>query len=147
MDFTFNKLLNSDQSGTLRHHQLSLEFTPNPVWYAVKALPYLMEYPHECAEQVFSRYYANALASHVANSKPRIKQVFETWKREAASSGGFVAALEQNADLKAVVMEETPWVLDAQNDKLRQERIALLFDLNRMADEAARARQQLANMQ
>ncbi|MEZ4685828.1 MAG: alpha-2-macroglobulin family protein [Bacteroidia bacterium] len=146
-DFTFTKLLNSDQSSTLRHHQLSLEFTPNPVWYAVKALPYLMEYPHECAEQVFSRYYANALASHVANSKPRIKQVFETWKREATSSGGFVAALEQNADLKAVVMEETPWVLDAQNDKLRQERIALLFDLNRMADEAARARQQLANMQ
>jgi uncharacterized protein YfaS (alpha-2-macroglobulin family) len=146
-EFNFAKLQNSDQSSTLRHHQLSLEFTPNPVWYAVKSLPYLMEYPHECAEQVFSRYYANALASHVANSKPRIKQVFETWKREAASSGGFMAALEQNQDLKAVVMEETPWVLSAQNDKLRQERIALLFDLNRMADEAARARQQLANMQ
>ncbi|MFK7972097.1 MAG: alpha-2-macroglobulin family protein, partial [Bacteroidia bacterium] len=146
-DFAFNKLINSGQSSTLRHHQLSLEFTPNPVWYAVKALPYLMEYPHECAEQTFSRYYANALASHVANSKPRIKQIFESWKREAAESGGFVAALEQNEDLKAVIMEETPWVLDAENDKLRQERIALLFDLNRMADEAARARQQLANMQ
>lgn len=146
-DFTFTKLLNSDQSSSLRHHQLSLEFTPNPAWYAVKALPYLMEYPHECAEQVFSRYYANALASHVANSKPRIKQVFESWKREAASNGGFVAALEQNQDLKAVVMEETPWILDAENDKLRQERIALLFDLNRMADESSRARQQLANMQ
>ena len=146
-DFTFNKLINSGQSSSLRHHQLSLEFTPNPAWYAVKALPYLMEYPHECAEQVFSRYYANALASHVANSQPRIRQVFESWKREATASGGLVAALDRNPDLKAVVMEETPWVLDAQNDQLRQERIALLFDLNRMADESSRARQQLANMQ
>ena len=25
-----------------------------PAWYAVLALPYLMEFPHECAEQVFN---------------------------------------------------------------------------------------------
>ncbi|MFN0204505.1 MAG: alpha-2-macroglobulin family protein, partial [Bacteroidia bacterium] len=78
--FNFNNLLNSGNSTTLKHQNFSLEFTSNPDWYAVQSLPYLMEYPHECTEQVFSRYYANSLASHIANSSPKIKQVFDSWK-------------------------------------------------------------------
>ena len=29
--------------------------------------PYMMEYPYQCSEQIFSRYYANAIATHVKN--------------------------------------------------------------------------------
>ncbi len=39
-----------------------------------------MEYPYECAEQLFNRYYANTLASSIANASPAVKQVFERWK-------------------------------------------------------------------
>ncbi len=60
--FTLDKLLHNT-STTLRSHKLTLEYTPNPAWYAIQALPYLMEYPNECAEQTFSRFYANSLAS------------------------------------------------------------------------------------
>ncbi|MBV1924327.1 MAG: alpha-2-macroglobulin, partial [Flavobacteriaceae bacterium] len=67
--FSLDKLKNNT-STTLKHHQLTLEMTSNPAWYAVQALPYLMEYPYDCNEQTFSRYYANALASHIANSNP-----------------------------------------------------------------------------
>ncbi|MBK6777067.1 MAG: hypothetical protein IPG74_14945 [Flavobacteriales bacterium] len=75
--FTLEKLKNNT-STTLKHQSLKLEYTPNPAWYAVQALPYLMEFPHECAEQTFSRYYANALAAHIVAERPAIKQVFET---------------------------------------------------------------------
>ena len=79
--FSFEKLINQNNfSSTLRNHKLTLEFTSNPAWYAVQSLPYLMEYPYECAEQTFSRYYANSLASYIANSKPVMKKVFESWK-------------------------------------------------------------------
>ncbi|MEO0334576.1 MAG: alpha-2-macroglobulin family protein, partial [Bacteroidota bacterium] len=61
--FTLDKL-KTNSSSTLKQHKLTLEITSNPAWYAVQALPYLMEYPYECNEQTFSRYYANALASH-----------------------------------------------------------------------------------
>ena len=47
-----------------------------PAWYAVMALPYLMEYPHECSEQVFNRLYANALARHIAQKDPKVRRVF-----------------------------------------------------------------------
>src|SRR5699024_9938849 len=57
-EFSFDRLANP-KSETLRNHQLVLEYTSNPVWLAIQALPYLMEYEHDCSEQVFSRYYSN----------------------------------------------------------------------------------------
>lgn len=143
-DFVFDNLQKSGESSTLQHHKLTLEFTSNPAWYAVQALPYLMEYPYECSEQVFSRYYANSLAAHIANSNPKIKKVFDAWKQEAitASTGkdgdvasAFLSNLEKNQDLKAVLLEETPWVLNAQDEGERKKRVGLLFDLDRMGRE------------
>ena len=64
--FTFDKLLAAGKSDTLKHQSLTVQMTSQPAWYAVMALPYLMEYPYECSEQTFNRLYANALARHVA---------------------------------------------------------------------------------
>ena len=64
----------------IRDSAITVEYSSNPIWYAVQALPYLMEYPYECAEQNFNRYYANVLAAYVANSTPKIKAIFERWK-------------------------------------------------------------------
>lgn len=75
--FNFEKLAKSGQSSTMKHHSYTLEFTSNPAWYAIQAMPYMMEYPHECAEQVFTRYYSNAIASHIMNSNPKIKSVID----------------------------------------------------------------------
>ena len=65
--FNFEKLTKSGGSKTLKHHRYTVEFTSNPAWYALQAMPYMMEYPHECAEQTFTRYYSNAIASHIMN--------------------------------------------------------------------------------
>ena len=144
--FTFDKLLASDQSETLQQHQLTLDITENPAWYAVQSLPYLMEYPYECTEQIFSRYYANSLATYVANSTPRIQQVFQQW-RDLPESEALLSQLETNQDLKSALLAETPWVLDAASDRERKKRIGLLFDLNRMAQETQTAYRQLQQRQ
>ena len=69
--FTFSKLVSGNgNSPTLRNHRLTLEFASNPIWYAIQALPYLMEYPNECSKQVFCGFYANSIASYLANSSP-----------------------------------------------------------------------------
>ncbi len=132
--YKFEKLINSGKSKTLRHHKLTLEFTSNPAWYAIQALPYLMEYPYECTEQTFSRFYANSIASHIANSSPKIKRVFDSWKN-TPDSKALLSNLEKNQELKAVLLEETPWVLDGKNESERKKRVGLLFDLNRMGNE------------
>ena len=142
--FTLENLKNN-QSTTLKNHQLTLEFTSNPAWYAVQALPYLMEYPYDCAEQTFSRFYANAIASHIANSSPKINAVFNSW--ENASPDAFLSNLEKNQELKALVLEETPWVLQAKNESERKRRVGLLFNLNKMSKELNKALTRLQTMQ
>jgi uncharacterized protein YfaS (alpha-2-macroglobulin family) len=145
-NFTFEKLINQNNgSTTLKNHQLTLEFTANPVWYAIQALPYMMEYPYECAEQTFSRYYANSIATHVANSHPKIKAVFESWKIDSPEA--LLSNLEKNQELKSVILAETPWVLDAKSETERKKRVALLFDMNRMSKELASARKKLMQLQ
>lgn len=142
--FTLDKL-RTNTSTTLRTQRLELQYTPNPAWYAVQALPYLMEYPHACAEQTFARLYANSLAAHIVAERPAVRQVFEQWKQ--AGPAAFASALEKNTELKSVVLQETPWVLDARDERGNKQRIALLFDLQRMATEQAAALNKLREMQ
>jgi uncharacterized protein YfaS (alpha-2-macroglobulin family) len=121
--------LENNRSTTLENHQLTFEYTSNPSWYAIKSLPYLMEYEHNCAEQVFSRYYANSMAAHILNSSPEVKEVFESW----AANGTNKSKLEQNEELKSVILAHTPWLRDAQTEAQKQQRLATLFDLEKTA--------------
>ena len=59
--FNFDRLKMAGQSDSLQSQTLTLQMTSNPAWYAVMSLPYLMEYPHQCSEQIFNRYYALSL--------------------------------------------------------------------------------------
>ena len=142
--YTLDKLINNN-STTLVNHKLTLEFTSNPAWYAILALPYIMEYPYECAEQLFNRYYSNTLATYVINSSPKIKQVFDMWKN--LQSDAFLSNLEKNQELKSMIIEETPWLLDAKDESTRKRRIGILFEVNKMNDEMERALKKLSEMQ
>jgi len=104
-----------------------------------------MENSTECAEQIFSLYYANSLASTIANSDPKIKRVFESWKN--LSPDALKSNLEKNEELKSVLLNESPWVREATDETERKQRIGLLFDLNRMTAEKASALRKLHQMQ
>jgi hypothetical protein len=150
--FKFEKLLQSGDSETLTHHAVTVEFTSNPAWYAVQALPYLMEYPYECSEQNFNKFYANALAFKIANSSPRIKAIFENWRNISPSKGGkgdssLFSNLQKNQELKSILLQETPWVLQAQNEAQQKKNLALLFDMLRMSNELESSLNKLQEMQ
>ncbi|GAA3955133.1 alpha-2-macroglobulin family protein [Hymenobacter algoricola] len=143
------KKLTTTTSATRRHYSLTLEMTDNPAWYAVQALPHLMEYPYECSEQVFSRLYANLMAAKILQSNPRLKTVLAEWQRTAQSGDKttLTSKLEQNQELKALLLQETPWVRDAQSETERLRRLAELFDEPRLRAETSRALTALAQLQ
>jgi uncharacterized protein YfaS (alpha-2-macroglobulin family) len=126
-EYNFENLKNNN-STTLKNHQFTLEYTSNPSWTAIQSLPYLMEYEHECAEQTFARFYANALASEIISSNPKIANLFETWRK----NGKLNSKLEENEELKSMILAETPWLNDAQNEDEKKKNLALLFDLEKM---------------
>ncbi len=144
--------LTSTNSPTRRNYSLTLEMTANPAWYAVQSLPYLMEYPYECSEQVFSRLYANLLAAQILKSNPRFKAVLAEWTRQAqngtaAQRSALESKLAQNQELKNLLLQETPWVRDAQGETARLARLTELFDETRLQGETARALRKLQLMQ
>jgi len=141
--FEFKKLAQSSASGTLKHMGLVVQMASNPAWYAIQALPFLMEYPYECSEQVFNRLYANGLAQKIANADPKIRRIFDLWKGTPALKSN----LEKNEDLKSVLLQESPWVLEAKAETQAKQNVGLLFDENRMSQEIKRAFAKLEAMQ
>ncbi|MBX2926021.1 MAG: alpha-2-macroglobulin [Chitinophagaceae bacterium] len=144
--FSFEKLLKSGNSATQKSYGLTVEYTANPAWYAVQSLPYLAEYPYECAEQTFNRYYANMLAGAIANSNPKIKAVFEKWSADTSGSS-LQSALQKNEELKSVLLQETPWLVQANDEATQKKNIALLFDMVRMSAAIKSAFDKIKDMQ
>jgi len=143
----FDRFINQ-KSNTLVNKTLTLDYSQNPVWTVVQALPYLMEYPYECSEQIFSRYYANSFAAAIVNSQPKVKQVFAQWK--SADSKELLSNLDKNPELRSILKEETPWLADALSEQERKNRIAILFDLDKVSaslgnDLAKLQKKQLSN--
>ena len=143
-NFTFEKLLNAN-SETLQHQALTVEYTTNPAWLAVQALPYLMENPAENVEQTWNRYYANSLAAKLVKTSPKLLEIFETWKTK--DTAALLSALQKNEELKSVLLQETPWVLQAKTETQQKKNIALLFDLVRMGYELKSSMEKLKSMQ
>ncbi len=143
--FVFDKLLKSDTSSSLQNQSLTIEYTTNPAWYAVQSLPYLMEFPFECAEQTFNRFYANALAAHIVKLSSSLQAVFEKWKN--ADTAALLSNLQKNDDLKSVILQETPWVLEAQTESQQKKNLALLFDMIKMQQSLKSAFDKLQQMQ
>lgn len=142
-EFSFQKLIDSSHSTTLENRFVHLQVVSQPAWYAVMALPYLMEFPHECAEQTFNRYYANTLARHIATSNPKIRRIFDLWKNSPATD----SPLTKNADIKGILLEETPWLNEATSQSHARHKLGLLLDDNQLGGQLEFALKKLAEMQ
>ncbi|MDH3651062.1 MAG: hypothetical protein OEQ53_15350, partial [Saprospiraceae bacterium] len=106
----------------------SIESVSSPIWHAVLSLPYLLEYPFECTEQIFSRYYANAMASHLLQEYPAIGAAIRSWKETDALQ----SPLYKNQEVKSAILTETPWVQDALADSEQRARLAHLLEKNQV---------------
>jgi 5-hydroxyisourate hydrolase-like protein (transthyretin family) len=141
--FRFDKLIRNN-SESLTQEAITVEYSSNPIWYAVQALPYLMEYPYECAEQSFNRLYANLLASWILNKDPLMKKVFTQWQQDSSS---LQSNLQKNEELKQILLQETPWVLAAESEEQQKKNLALLFDLVKLGTQTDALIEKLTQLQ
>lgn len=123
--------LSNDKASKVGENTFDLQLTSNPAWIAIKSLPYLMEFPYDCNEQLFNKLYANVLGTHLLTQYPTISKVINEWK----NSGSLVSELEKNESLKSARLKESPWLTDARNEGEQRQNIARLLDLSRMTKE------------
>lgn len=125
------KLSSGKASETRRPYTMTLEYSNNPAWYAVQALPTITQPDNDNVISWFASYYSNTVAVSIAQSNPRIKSIIEQWAAQGGTTSTLISNLEKNEELKNILLQETPWVLDAKSETEQKQRLALLFDVNR----------------
>lgn len=144
--FKFDKLVN-DNSATLSNYKLTFEFTSNPAWYAVMALPTLSSPSGDNAFSWFASYYVNRLGQSIIKRYPRVQSVIEAWKRQGGDKETLLSNLQKDEELKNVLLSETPWVLEAKTEAEQMQRLSLLFDMNNSNQLVKTATDKLSELQ
>ncbi|KQS92116.1 alpha-2-macroglobulin family protein [Chryseobacterium sp. Leaf394] len=120
--------LKNNSSTTISNVSNTLELTTNPIWEIMFALPSLKNDQNNSADVVFNKWFADVLASEIFKANPKLKTVFEDYQ----SKGLLTSNLEKNQELKQMLLDETPWVLESKNETEQMQKLALLFDANTM---------------
>ena len=127
-----------------KSNKLTVEYTNSPAWLMVQALPSMINPDGDNAISLATAYYANSIGCHLMQSTPVIKQTMELWKNEASQNGGSTlqSALQKNESLKQIVLEETPWLLDADRESEQKQQLMGYFNESqinyRLADNLSR---------
>ncbi len=145
--FDLNHLFNGN-SRTATERRLTIDFSSNPIWYAIQALPSLVQPTSESAIDWAVMYYANSLATYILQACPQVKTVFDAWLAMGDGSKDlFMSQLEKNQELKNLLLEETPWIAEAKDETERKKRIALLFDVNALGNQTRVVEAKLKSLQ
>lgn len=110
--------------------KLTVEYTNHPSWLMIQSLPSIATPDHDNAVSLAAAYYANGIAAYLMRQNPVLKNVLELWKRDHSGESTLISQLDQNQDLKNLVLSETPWVLEADRQTDQKRKLCELFDDN-----------------
>ena len=118
----------SGNSRNARNNRLTIEYTANPLWYAVQALPDIAEPKEKDAVSIASAFYATTLEQTIARLSPALAKAAEQWATEQSEDTLVENALLRNEGLKNIVFNETPWVAEGNSEGSRRRKLARAFD-------------------
>lgn len=130
-----------------KKQRLTVEYTNNPAWLMVQALPYISEGSSDNAIDQCAVLYANVIGNALQQQSPRIKTVFEQWKREQGNETSLQSNLHKNQELKDIVINETPWTYEANSEKEQKQQLANFFDASNLHNKIQTATQKLEQLQ
>ena len=111
-----------------KSNKLTVEYTNNPAWLMIQAMPtYSSPWKDDVISQATS-YYVNSIGNNIMHQSPKIETVVNQWREEMGSETSLMSSLEKNQDVKNLVLNETPWVLDADNEASQKRSLIKFFD-------------------
>lgn len=109
-------------------NRLTVEYTENPAWLMIQALPTVAFPRDDNAISLAAAYYANSIANGILKQSPEIKKTIEEWKQESAKETSLMSNLQKNDELKTMVLAETPWVAEAKHEADQKQQLINYFD-------------------
>ena len=129
-----------------RDGKLTVEYTNNPSWLMIQALPYIGNTNEDNAISLATAYYANSISAYLMKQSPRIKTVFDQWRMEAGQES-LASSLAKNQELKNIVLDETPWVADADLESDQKQMLANYFNESTLANNLTTTLDKLRRLQ
>ena len=111
---------------------LTVEYTANPLWYAVTALPSVLEPSTDDAQSLSAAYYASTLSTRLSSLYPQLKNAVDLWLYESGEE--LEGSLSMQEEPAGVVSDETPWMIGAKRETRLMQELQQLFDRNRQRD-------------
>lgn len=133
---------NNPEAGDRR---LTVEYAGNPLWYAVQAMPSLLRPATENALDLAAAYYATTVVGKLSAAYPEMKATLGQWTAAGNEEGLGVSADKE--DLTGLLMEETPWAVEAENERQQIAGLGELFDSNRLSAKTEDICSRLAHLQ
>lgn len=137
--------LHLDHSQKMKEERFTFEVVSNPLWYVVQALPNYSKPKHPSALSWAHYYFIQSMGKHVIDVNPSIATVFAQWQKNEPAA--LQSKLHNNQKLKTLLLEQTPWVLEADNEAERKRAIADYFQDNQCAYAMQEAVSKLVEMQ
>ena len=126
--------------------KLTVEYTNNPAWLMVQALPVVGQPREHSAIEQAAAFYSNAIGRHLINQTPQARTVMEQWKREEDHTS-LTSQLEKNQELKDITLAETPWMWEADRETAQKQQLTDFFDDNTIAQRLATCLEKLRKLQ
>lgn len=127
-------------------YRMVLEYASNSLEYALQSLPSLQINDSENTLNILANYYSAIVSQSILQANPQIKELILQWSKEA-NNETTLSTLEKNAELKSVLLQETPWVVEAGNETDRKRELVQLLNQNNLQDKITRCIQLLQGMQ
>lgn len=134
---SFHFSLSDFHSPTAEPHFLGAELVSNPVWLAIKSMPYLKQQENPSTIYLANSLYVNTLAKNIIATIGTIETISDTANTR----------LKINEDVKQTLLDATPWLRDAESEVEQRQAIANYFDSIRLSEEFAKLNAQLASRQ
>ncbi len=98
----------------------------------IQALPTIGQMNDECAISLSTAYYANSIGQAIMAQSPKVKQTVEIWKQEKGKENSMMSDLQKNQELRDIVLNETPWLADADKESAQKQQLSAFFDESTM---------------
>jgi len=140
----FNELA-SNNDRTRINDKLVVTVDGQLFYSALKAVPYLTEYPYECTEQTMNRFLSTSIINSTFAQTPSIKAMAAEFAKRKTKLENW-SSIENDPNSK-MLLEETPWLNQASGSSDDDTKLLKVLDPTVSAAQARSSLQKLTKAQ
>lgn len=107
---------------TRENELMTLEIDPQIALSLLQAVPFLVNYPYECVEQLVNKYVPLAIMSQLYQQYPKIQRVVKQMEHRVTP----VSSWEEKDSQRLMTLMETPWGWESKGQPTTQPIVDLL---------------------